>query len=460
MRFSINVRVIYTLVSALFIIVGSLIAIRFAQGYRFSFSRQNPPVRATGLLAANSFPTGAQVLVDGKLIGATDDTFYLEPGSYQVEITREGYNPWQKTVQIQPELVFQTNAQLFRRVPSLTPLTYTGVSRILPSPDGEKVLFHTASASARNRNGLYVLRLNTSLLNAAPEPLHILEETPGLELDTAEFIWSPDNTQVMLLTSQREVLLDVNRKNSLAALPDISFRRRQILSEWEAEMYVRERQYLSKFPPEVLQIASQSATNVYLSPDKKKLLYTATASAVLADNLVPPLPAANTQPQERQLQPGMTYIYDREEDRSFRLDVTKYYPELNGVATTSAVPKYGKLLLANDLHLATPRSLAASPSSFLRLAATSSAQTATNFARYYSALYSQGLQWFPDSKHVLFTDGTSIYLIEYDNTNRTAVYTGPFDPRFIYPWPDGSRILTLTSLGSAGVPNLYGIELK
>lgn len=459
MPFSINLRVVYTLASALLIIIGSLVAIRFAQGYRFSFSPQSSAVRSTGLLAANSFPTGAQVIVNEKLIGATDDTFYLEPGSYSVEISKDGYYPWIKTLEIQPELVVQTNAQLFRRVPTLTPLTYTGLHNISPSPDGEKLLFYTASASARARNGLYVLDLTTSLLNSQREPRQIAEEAAGFDLETADFIWSPDNSQVIVSSNGHEVLLDINKKSALNSLPDIGFRRKEILSEWEAEMYVRERQYLGKFPPRILEIASQSAMNVYLSPDKKKLLYTATESATIADNLVPPLPAANTQPQERELVPGSTYVYDREEDRNFKIDVISNNPEYLRIATESAQINAGKTLLATDLNM-TARTLAASPSSFLRLTASTSAQTADNYAQYYSSLYSHGIQWFPDSRHILFTDGTSIYLIEYDNTNRTAVYSGPFDPTFIYPWPDGSRILTLTSLGSMALPNLYAIELK
>lgn len=434
-------------------------AIRFAQGYRFTLSPDQQSMRSTGLLAANSFPTGAQVVVNDKLIGATDDTFYLEPGSYNVEISKDGYYPWKKTLEIQPELVVQTNAQLFRRVPTLTPLTYTGIHNVSPAPDGEKLIFYTASASAKNRNGLYVLDLTTTLLNSQREPRQIAEEAPGFDLETADFIWSPDNSQLIVSSNGREVLLDINRKNVLSSLPDIGFRRKEILSEWEAEMYVRERQYLGKFPPQILEVASQSAMNVYLSPDKKKILYTATASATLAENLVPPLPAANTQPQERQLVPGSTYVYDREEDRNFKLDVVSMNPDYAKIATTSASQNLGKTLLATDLHMPA-RTLAASPSSFLRLTASTSAQTADNFARYYSSLYSQGIQWFPDSRHILFTDGTSIYLTEYDNTNRTAVYTGPFDPTFIYPWPDGSRILTLTALGSFSLPNLYGIELK
>jgi hypothetical protein len=284
-RFSINPRVVYTVISALCIITGSFIAIRFAQGYRFSFSQQKSTVTSSGLLSANSFPEEAFVTVNGKRIGVTDNKFYLEPGSYEVEIAKDGYFPWKKTMALESELVAQTNARLFRIVPSLTPLTYTGIRNISPSPDGEKIIFYTASASAKNRNGLYVLDLTTTLLNSQREPRQISEEAAGFDLETAQFIWSPDNTQVILSTNDKDVLLDINQKNTLSVLPDIGFRKNEVLSSWEAELYIRERQQLSKFPLLIQEVASQSAMNVYLSPDKKKLLYTATASATLPPNL-------------------------------------------------------------------------------------------------------------------------------------------------------------------------------
>jgi hypothetical protein len=458
-RFSINPRVVYTVISALCIITGSFIAIRFAQGYRFSFSQQKSTVTSSGLLSANSFPEEAFVTVNGKRIGVTDNKFYLEPGSYEVEIAKDGYFPWKKTMALESELVAQTNARLFRIVPSLTPLTYTGIRNISPSPDGEKIIFYTASASAKNRNGLYVLDLTTTLLNSQREPRQISEEAAGFDLETAQFIWSPDNTQVILSTNDKDVLLDINQKNTLSVLPDIGFRKNEVLSSWEAELYIRERQQLSKFPLLIQEVASQSAMNVYLSPDKKKLLYTATASATLPPNLIPPILAASSQPEERTLQPGGTYVYDSTEDRNFRVDVIPTQLNYQEVATSATAARHSRILLADDLS-GPAKSYTASPSSFRRLLASDSAEVASNFAKYYSSLYSHGIQWFPDSKHIMFTDGDRMYLMEYDNTNRTAVYSGPFDPMFIYPWPDGSRILTLTSLSSTSLPNLYAIELK
>jgi len=80
-------RLLITLISGSLLLAGTLIAIQFAKGYRFS--RQGI-LQGTGLLAANSFPNGAQVYVNGKLSTATDNTLNLDPGEYDVEIKKDG----------------------------------------------------------------------------------------------------------------------------------------------------------------------------------------------------------------------------------------------------------------------------------------------------------------------------------------------------------------------------------
>ncbi len=444
MKRKINTRVLYTFLSALIVILGSIVAIRFAQGY-FRHGIQ----QGTGLLAANSFPQGAEVYVDGKLVSATDNTIYLDPGSYQVEIRRDGYTPWQKKLLLENELVTQTNAQLFKQAPGLTPLTFIDVKNISTSPDGEKILFYTASASSATKDGLYLLDMNNNVLRSQRDARQISDEAAGIDLNTANFTWSPDNSQVILSSNGHELLLDVSKKNTLATMKDIGFEKKQLLSEWENQLYVRERQFLAKFPEEVLKIASTAAQNVYLSPDKTKIMYTATASAVLPENIGPTPPSRNSQPESRTLQPGRTYVYDREEDRNFLIDVQP-------AATTSA----HKVLLANDLSSRDAKNLDASPSAFQRLQASTSAQIARNFASYYSSLYSTGTQWFPDSKHIIYVEQNRIFIMEYDNTNNTPIYSGPFSNNFVYPWPDGSRLIILTTFSATTPPNLYAVELK
>lgn len=456
----INTRVLYTFVTAILIGIGAYLAIQYAQGnYRVT---NQGFVAESGLLSANSFPTGAQVFINGKLATATDDTLYLEPGSYEVELIKDGYSPWKKTLQIEKTLVRQTNALLFPSAPSLTPLTFTGIKNISPSPDGQKLIYFTSSASNQTKNGLYVLELYNNINPLQRGPRQLAEDETNYDLSAAKFIWSPDSSEVMILDENHEVIIPVDRKTDLSALTDVSLKRKQILSQWEEEMYLREREFLGKFPPEIIEIATTSAKNVYISPDKKRLLYTAASEATIPDTIVPPIPSTNTQPEQRQLKPGEIYIYDQEEDKNFLIgnESELFTQEFEENEEPLPIFENGKFLLATDLSDRTPKKLDSSPSAFLALQATSSAQTADNFNRYHTSLFAQTYQWFPDSKHVLFTTNAQVKIVEYDRTNLTTLYSGPFADNFIYPWPDGSKLIILTSFSPDSPLNLYTIELK
>lgn len=483
MRPKLSGATIYTLISALVIIVGTFLAIKYAKGgFRVT---NNGIAVGTGLLVVNSFPTGAEVAIDGKLVTATDDTLYLEPGDYSIEIRRDGYNTWSKNMKVEKELVAQTNARLFPIAPSLTPLTFTGVQNIYPSPDGTKILYYTASASAERKNGLYILELTESPISFQRGPKQIAEDNPNFNLATAKFIWSPDSSEIMMIDGDRQLMLQADKLQNLQQLPDIFLTSKQTLTDWEREIYIREKQYLELFPPEIAQVATKSAKNVYLSPDKKRLMYTATEVAVIPDTIAAPLPATNTQPEERELSPGGIYIYDREEDKNFRVgseasdssEVNQPQKNLlmsgangsdnvggnneveNGVEKNSENNEVGSDS-SSVKNANRPGNSLIDTSTFTTLQASSSAQTADNFRVYHSSLYTNTFQWYPDSRHLFFVSENSIKVVEYDGSNVTNIYSGPFDTHFVYPWPDGNRLIIKTMF-SAGVPdNLYTLELR
>jgi hypothetical protein len=493
-------RLGYSIFSLLVIVIGSIFAIRYARGsWRLT---KEGMVANTGLLNVNSFPTGAQVFINDRLITATDDTVYIDPGEYQIKIVKEGYSIWQKNLVVQEELVTQTNATLFPTAPSLSPLTFTGVSNIHPSPDGQKILFHVSQANTVASNGFYPLELTSNFLSLQSGLRQITDDIPALELDKAHIIWSPDSQEVMILVDQkfggREFLIPIDKKNALAEQVDISFSRSKTLSAWEEEIYQKERLFLEKFPEEILQIATQSAKNVYISPDKKRLLYTATADVTLPEELIPPLPATNNQVEERDLKTGNIYVYDREEDKNFLVlneEIRPNFPlhnlgvesaNLNRVEsvnlnseenaqnldrTTSAENNnqqvelgfLNKQLLSDDLFASEARQLEASPEAFLRLQADSADDketTAINFSNYYTGVKLNSLQWFPDSKHLLYVADGKVQIMEYDGHNNTVIYSGPFIDEFVYPWPDGSQIIIYTSFSPDSPFNLYAINLK
>ena len=445
-----NLRILYTVLSAIFILIGTVLAISYAKGnFRLT---QDGFVKETGLLSANSYPTGAQVLIDDKLITATDDTIYLEPGSYQVKIVKDGYVPWEKTLSVEKELVAQTNALLFPSAPSLTPLTFTGAANVSPSPDGRKIIYYTDLTSTQAKNGLYVLELGGNFLPLQKNSRQIAEDAVGWNLKEANFIWAPDSSQVMMIANGHHVLLSVDKKQVLRTLADVGIRKKQILSQWEEEMYLRERQFLAKFPEEIIQYATQSARNVYISPDEKKLLFTAQSEYTLPDDIIPPIPATNTQPEKRFLQTDGVYIYDSEEDKNFQIGTE--------ITQDDQTANPYKQLLAVDLSNPTPVRLNASPSAFTKFQATSSAQTAKTFQDYYVSLYSNSFQWLPDSNHIISFSEDTIKIMEYDGTNITTIYSGLFAENFTHPWPDGEKLIILTAFNPNSPLNLYAVELK
>jgi hypothetical protein len=58
--------------------------------------------------------------------------------------------------------------------------------------------------------------------------------------------------------------------------------------------------------------------------------------------------------------------------------------------------------------------------------------------------------------------GESIIVKEYDNTNQATVYNGQFSGNFVYPWPNGSKLIILTGFSQlvGNAPNLYAVTLR
>jgi dipeptidyl aminopeptidase/acylaminoacyl peptidase len=382
--------------SAVFIGVPAVafLIIKLAQGYKPDFSTKT--FRPTGLLVAASIPDGAQVFVNGKLKTATDDTINLSPDTYEVEIKKDGFFPWKKMLTIKKELVTETNAQLFSAYPDLKVLTFTGAANPLLSPDGQKVAFSVATASASKR-GLWVLDLTDRPLGLSREPRQILQSAPaGRNFSLANFEWSPDSKQLLVMLRKEIFLVDTARLTPATSLIDVGDNLTLIKRSWENESKLKHEAKISKLPKELLEVLADSVKDIWFSPDETKILYTATASASIPEEIISPLPAASTQSESRQIEPGKVYVYDLKEDKNFEIPI------------------------ASETRIT----------------------------------------WFPTSKHIFLAQSDKISIVEYDGTNSTDVYTGPFENTFAFPFPSGTKILVLTSIGKNTPPNLYAISLR
>ncbi len=439
----------------LFIVTGTILMIRYAKGYR---PTRTGTIKGTGLLAANSYPTAAEVYINGRLTTATDNTLNLDPGEYSVEIKKDGYHSWIKNLTIEEELVTQTSATLFPTSPSLEPLSFTGAVNPIPSPDGNRIVYAVASASAVAKNGLYVQDLSSSPISLNKNARQIARSSGPIDYIDAKYTWSPSGSQILVeLTSGDHFLLETDRFNDLATLKDVTVTLGTILSDWEKELSQLETVRLNKLPSFFQdKLEGGEIANLYFSPDGDRILYQAQTDVTIPIELKPPIPASSTQPQERLLTKNSWYVYDLEEDRNFVI--------ASSAAPDSEIFTPTKLLLIALSTMSTTNSaetLVATPASYKKLqTGYALGESMSLLNAQYSPIFVGSLQWFPDSTHLVATTESGIDILEYDGKNRVTIYGGPFDHNFVYSWPDASRLVTRIQFSPDTIPNLYTIKLK
>mgnify|MGYP001615929300 FL=1 len=420
------------------ILSASAILIGYGRGYRINVNKPTQ-INATGIISATSDPVGAQVLVDTKLKTATNNSFAISPDWYTVRIIKEGYIGWEKKVRVQGEVVTRADAYLFPTNPSLSPITTSGLLVPTLSPDGGKIAFVVPADATRDGNkkpGLYTLELSDRPLGRNRDPKFIAEGnfTPNVTL-----LWNPNYTEIILSDRSIATSYDLADTTRIVALSPLTLATR--LADWKKETDLRNLQKLAAFKASFIDVATSSTSIISFSPDESKLLYEATAAATIPQVIVPPMIGTNPTEETRTITPGNLYVYDSKEDKNYLLLSDKEVKSLLPTPTPS------------------PKSSRPGPPSIGLLSREAGSRFAGDIG--YS-IAPNGLAWFPTSRHLLLTGNGKIDVMEYDRTNWTTLYSGPFDGSFLAPWPSGSRLVILTNLnpGASTLPNLYTVNLR
>jgi len=287
-------------------ILGSLV-IFYARGYRFD--KETLRFRPNGLLVIKSDPTGAQVFINGDLKTATDTTLSLLPGVYDISVRKDGSLPWSKRLTIEKEVVTLAYVALFRVAPSLTAVTFEGALNPVSSSDYSKIAYAVPGS------GLFLIETADLPLGFSRDPRRL---TDG-DLTQASWEFSPDGRQIMLTGQFGVFLLDSGSFTPQNARVNISSRKEAVLGEWETLKKNKLSAQLKNLPEELADMLQRKASAVTFSPDDTKILYTASSSASLKENLIKAPPGSSTQKQERNIEAGKTYVYDIKEDRNFRV---------------------------------------------------------------------------------------------------------------------------------------------
>lgn len=323
-----KVRVFVFLLTLILVGIAAVFISYYAKGYRLDLKTLK--FQPNGILVIKSEPDGASVYINGELKTATNTTISLPPGTYDVEVKKEGFFSWYKRLSIQKEVVISASISLFKNVPSLAPITFSGAQNPVSSDDGTKIAFSVPGS------GLWIMDAFNLPLGFSTEPKRI---TDG-DLTNATYAFSPDGRQIILTTSNSVFLLDSGSFTSQTRMINITSKKDATLAEWKKEADIKNASLTKNLPPELTDILLRKTSAFTFSPDLQMILYTASSSAVLPDNLVRPLPGSSTQRQERSLQTDHTYTYDIKEDRNFLIS--------DQLATLRWMPTSRHILLAQD----------------------------------------------------------------------------------------------------------------
>lgn len=380
------------------VVCGTFLISIFARGYRLD-TDNGFKLKVTGLLSATSKPKSASVYVNNVLTTATDDTLNLTPGKYQIKINKDGYLPWEKNILIQPEFVYQVDAQLLRSSFELKPITQNKIVNPVVSPDSTKIIYAIASSSATNKeNGLYLLELTELPLLMSKNTQRLLSlNLPYLDWSKYSFEFSPNSKQVLATskTSPNIYLFSLDQPLNSKNLFDVSSKLSQIKEDWQKSKDQILQNKLEKLPIELKSFISTNSATLSFNSTDDKILYQASESAQLNQYITPP-PTQSTQTQQRSLQKNSYYVYDLKDDTNF----------LIGDSSISQI------------------------------------------------------SWIPYSNDLLYVKNKDICFIEYDNTNYHKLYSGFLPPKAVLSTPDGYRLIISVTTSKDTPENLYSVTVK
>lgn len=301
---------VFVLLSTFFIVgfFGYFVSL-IARGYQFDTSSFK--FLENGILVAKSDPDGASIIIDGDLKGATNTNLKLSPGAYDVEIKKNGYVSWSKKLTIKKEEVTQVTAHLFKVAPSFSSVTFDGAENPVVSSDFSKIAYI-------NNDGLWIMSVSSLPIGFPNEPKKI---TDGV-LKGATYSFSPNNRELLLETKLGVYLLNTNEFTSQSELKNIISTKETILKSWELEKNKKEESELKLVPIELSEILNKNTKSFTFAPDETMVMYTASSEAKLKSDLIEKLPGSSTQPEERDIKVGKTYIYDIKEDKNFMVSDT------------------------------------------------------------------------------------------------------------------------------------------
>lgn len=366
-------RFVVTIITLVIIGLAAAVAIFLAKGYTISPAEKR--IVGTGIINITSEPDAASVFIDGHLTTATNATVSSLPSkSYSVRVVKEGFIPWERSVEVKEGLVTPLKITLFPAIPTMYPLTFNSVSNPVLSADGSKLSF-IVPGGKKAGVWIWTMSRNQPIAFARSSEPHQIAANSGVDYSKAVLRWSPDSKQVLATVGKNNYLLNEGILNTEPR--DITPVLTATLKGWDDETSAKDVARIEAIKDLDTQKLASSSSILRFSPDETKFMYA---------------PVGSRQKTE-----------DAVKFKVFDIETGKQY----------------------DLP------------------------------------FSKAHVWLPDSRHVILVEDNTISVLDFDGTNKAVIYAGKFEDSFVFPWPDSSRLVIISSFPTptASEPNLYGINL-
>ncbi len=195
-----------------FLITAPLVVFHTA-GYRYNI--QSGKILQTGVLNVRSIPKGASVFVDGTLQNERTPSVIdnIAPGNHLVEVKKEGYSSWAKTLDVQSrQTTFVSSSVLFLTEPAVTHPQAPPAAQPVLQPETGRIAF------LKEQNAFFELWMKSSSTSDA-QKIGAVSVAKGL---TPQLSWSP-NGRYLLVT-------DVKTKLSLSIFDTQTYEQRLLPS--------------------------------------------------------------------------------------------------------------------------------------------------------------------------------------------------------------------------------------
>ncbi|MFH1582494.1 MAG: PEGA domain-containing protein [bacterium] len=268
-------RTIIFLICSFLFIIGGPSVILYSQGYRLNINTKEGEkfITQTGGIFIKSSPKQAEIYIDGKITEKTDFLFgsalveNLLPGKYEIEVKKENYQSWKKTLEVKEKEVAEAKSiLLFPEEFNFSSLV-KNVENIWPTPN-QNIILKKATTSGWILT-VYESEKETELLKEG--------DIYSKKVELTNITFSATSSEIILETeiAKNKRYFSFNPKETPLILTEIENFDKSIEHTYSNYTFKKEGELLYVKSPnsESFEKIAEGIKGFKISQDNKKLLY-------------------------------------------------------------------------------------------------------------------------------------------------------------------------------------------